>query len=171
MADLLTAFAAPLRLVHILVGLLLAAGLLGRWVALAYAERAARESELSGVQALLGASGVFERIVVVSSQVVLVLGLLAAWSLGYPLLGFLQGATSNWLLVSLVLYASVAVLIPTVFVPKSRTFDAALEGSLADGRTTPALVAAFADPTIRAAHIYEAGAVLSVLVLMILKPF
>ena len=60
---------------------------------------------------------------------------------------------------------------PDRFVPKSRTFDAALEGSLADGRTTPALVAAFADPTIRAAHIYKAGAVLSVLVLMILKPF
>ena len=34
---------------------------------------------------------------------VLVLGLLAAWSLGYPLLGFLQGAGANWLLASLVL--------------------------------------------------------------------
>lgn len=74
MFELLAAFAAPLRLVHALVGISLAAGLLGRWVTLARAEKAARDGDLSAVRALLGASGVFERIVIPSSGAVLLLG-------------------------------------------------------------------------------------------------
>ena len=41
----------------------------------------------------------------------------------------------------------------------------------AAGQVTPALRAAWADPVVRAAHIYELGAVTAVLVLMLTKPF
>src|SRR5262249_47260192 len=97
--ELLSPLAPWARFVHILCAMLLVTGLIGRWVALSSAERAARGSSLESVRALLGASTIFERMVVSSSLAVLVLGLTAAWSIGYPLLGFLQGAHSNWLLV------------------------------------------------------------------------
>ena len=39
------------------------------------------------------------------------------------------------------------------------------------GEVTPELHAAWADPVVRAAHLYELGAVTVVLVLMLAKPF
>src|SRR4051794_29611787 len=104
MAELLAPLATPLRVVHALTGILLVAGLLGRWVALAQAEQSARAADLPVMRALLRASGIFERIVIPSSAAVLALGLLTAWSQGYPLLGSLQGGRDNWLPVSLLLY-------------------------------------------------------------------
>lgn len=169
--DVLDALAAPLRLVHALSGVLLVAGLLGRWVTLSHAERATHDGDLRSVQALLGASAVFERLVIFSSILVLLLGLLAAWGLGYPLLGFLQGGSANWLLVSLVLFLSTIPLVPAVFLPRGRIFGAALADSVALGRPTPGLVAAFGDRVTRAAHWYELLVMLVVLALMIAKPF
>ena len=171
MAELLASLAAPLRVVHALTGILLVAGLLGRWVALTQATQAARAAELSAVRALLRASSVFERVVIPSSMAVLALGLLTAWSYGYPLLGSLQGGRDNWLPVSLLLYLSTFPLVPLVFVPKGRLFGAALEEALTLDRATPALVAAFDDPLVRAAHVYELAALVVVLVLMLSRPF
>jgi len=167
MAELL----APLRLVHALTGILLVSGLLGRAVALARAERAARAADLPAVRTLLEASGVFERIVIPSSALVLVLGLLTAWRAEAPLLGTLEGGTANWLLVSLVLYLGTFPLVPLVFLPRGRRFGAALDEATSLGRVTPTLVAAFGDPLTRAAHLYEFVAVGTVLMLMLAKPF
>src|SRR5215212_728618 len=97
MVELLAPLAPWLRLIHALTGILLVAGLLGRWVVLSHAEHAAHTEELTTVQGLLRASSVFERIVIPASIAVLVLGLLTAWSYGYPLLGSLQGCGGNWL--------------------------------------------------------------------------
>ncbi|MDQ3808980.1 MAG: DUF2269 family protein [Chloroflexota bacterium] len=171
MLEVLAPFNAPARLLHVAAGVMLIAGLVGRWTTLAHAERAARASDISAVQALLRTSHVFEKMVIISSQIVIVLGLLTAWGMGYPILGFLQGNTTNWLLVSLVLYASIIGLVPTVFVPKGRRFEAALQQSIKVGQPTPALVSAFADRVVRGAHIYEVGIVGVVLALMVLKPF
>lgn len=121
--------------------------------------------------ALLRAASAFERIVVPTSVAVQVLGLLTAWSLGYPLLGSLQGGRDNWLPVSLLLYLSTVPLVPLVFLPKGRRFDAAMDEATTLGRVTPALVAAFGDPVVRAAHLYELGALIVVLVLMLARPF
>jgi hypothetical protein len=169
--ELLGPFFSPLRLVHAVIGVLLVAGLLGRWVALRHAERAARASDLSGVRALLSASSVFERTVIITSQLVFVLGLLTAWSVGYPLLGVLQGGSTNWLLTSLVLYIGAILLVPTVFLPRGRIFGAALDDSVVLGYPTPGLVAAFSDPVSKIAHYFELAAVIGVLLLMIAKPF
>ncbi len=171
MAELLAPLAPWLRLIHALTGILLVAGLLGRWVVLSQAEHAARTEELTTVQGLLRASSVFERIVISASVAVLVLGLLTAWNYGYPLLGSLQGRGGNWLPVSLLLYLSTFPLVPLVFLPKGRQFGAALDEAVAMSRVTPALVAAFGDPRVRAAHVYEFAAVVVVLVLMLSWPF
>jgi hypothetical protein len=168
---LLESLAGFLKLIHALSGVLFVTGLIGRWVAMSRAEQAARAADLHAARALLGAAGVFERMVIPSSMAVLLLGLLTAWGEGVPLLGFLRGSSANWLLVSLVLYLSIIPLVPLVFLKKGRAFEAAMEESVTQGRPTAGLVAAFADPTTRAAHGYELAVVLVVLVLMIAKPF
>lgn len=171
MADVLAPLAPWLRLIHALTGILLVAGLLGRWVALSQAEHAAHAEELTTVQGLLRTSSVFERIVIPASIAVLVLGLLTAWSYGYPLLGSLQGRGGNWLPLSLLLYLSTLALVPLIFLPRGRQFSAALDEAVARRRVTPGLVAAFGDPRVRAAHIYELAAVVVVLILMLARPF
>jgi Predicted integral membrane protein (DUF2269) len=171
MVDTLMWLIGLVRLAHALLGVLFVAALIGRWVTLTRAERAARTSDLPALQALLGASSVFERLVIQSSIAVFVLGLVTALVEGYPLLGFLQGAGTNWLLVSLLLFLSTLLLVPLVFLPKGRLFGAALEETQRSGGVNPALIRAFGDPIARVAHVYELAVVVVVLALMISKPF
>ena len=157
-----------LKVVHALVGIWFVAGLIGRWMTLA---QAARATDVGSLRTMLGLSARFERIVVVGSTIVLILGIATAIAQGRPFLGPLQGARIDWLFVALLLYLSILPLIPLVFIPRGRRFEAALHDATARGEITDALRAAFADPITRAAHVYELGAVLLVLVLMIGKPF
>lgn len=107
----------------------------------------------------------------VPSVVVLVLGFLTAWLRGPPILGVLQGGTVNWLLVALVLYLTLVSLIVGVFLPRGRVFDRTLQDARVQGRVTPALAAAFADPVVAAAHAWELVVIGLVIVLMVTKPF
>jgi hypothetical protein len=160
--------AGPLKLVHALVGVLFLAGLIGRWLTLGQAARAA---EIVQVRALLALSRRFELIVVTTSLFVLLLGLLTAIAQGRPFLGPLQGARIDWLFTSLVIYVSAIPLVPLVFLPRGRVFDGALEEAAAQGAVSERLRTAFDDRVVYAAHVYELGAMLVVLGLMIAKPF
>ena len=155
-------------LAHALAGVLFFAGLIGRWIAL---DQASKADDVRDMRAMLGVSARFERMVIVGSLVVFVLGIAAAVARGLPLLGPLQGEGANWLFVSLLLFVSIIPLVPLVFVPRGRLFDAALESATAAGQVTPELRSAFHDPVVRAAHVYELGVVTIVLVLMLAKPF
>jgi hypothetical protein len=155
-------------LVHALIGILFVAGLLGRWIVLGAAERA---TELPAMRTLTAAAGPFERIVVAASILVLVFGLAAAYLEGRSVLGPLTGGSVDWLFVSLLLYLSILPLVPLVFLPRGRVFGAAMDGAARDGRVTPELQAAWRDPVVRAAHLYELGAITLVLILMLSKPF
>ena len=156
-------------LVHALSGILFLATLIGRWIVLGVAERA---STLSEMRVVLRVSSPFERLVRVVSGVVLVLGIAAAIAVGRPFLGPIQGGHVDWLFVALLLYLSIIPLVPLVFLPKGRVFEAALADAEARGdQVTPVLRAAWTDPVTRAAHVYELGAVTLVLVLMMAKPF
>ena len=157
-----------LVLVHALVAIVFVAGLVGRWVTLRAASRA---TELASIRTLTAVSAPFERMVTIGSVLVLAFGIAAAIGQGRPFLGPIQGAPVDWLFVSLVLYLSIVPLVPFVFIPKGKVFDAALEEATARGTTTPELTAALADPAARFARIYEAVAVTIVLVLMLTKPF
>lgn len=160
--------AGLIKVVHALVGVLFVAGLIGRWVAL---REAARAQEIGQVRSMLVVSARFERIVVATSLFVLLLGLLTAVAQGRPFLGPLQGAPVDWLFVSLVIYVSAVPLVPIVFLPRGRVFDAALEEATAQGAVTEGLRTAFRDPVVYAAHAYELGVTVVVLILMIAKPF
>jgi len=157
-----------LALTHALAGVAFIAGLLGRWIVLGLAARA---TELGSMRTLAAAAGPFERLVIVGSQVVMVLGIATAIVEGIPFLGPLQGGHVDWLFVSLLLFVSVLPLVPLVFLPRGRVFAAAMADAEARGEVTQALREAWHDPVVRAAHLYELAAVTIVLVLMLTKPF
>jgi uncharacterized membrane protein len=157
------------RLLHILTSIWFISGLLGRWLAYAQAQRSA---DLYATSALLRLSDRFERLMVIpGSQAVLVLGLLTAWLQGQPLFGVLQGARSNWLLVSLVLLVGLTSIIMWLLVPRRRQRLAAVEDALARGTMTSELRAALGDQVVIGSRRVELLVVAVILVLMILKPF
>jgi hypothetical protein len=160
--------AEPLKVAHALTGILFVGGLVGRWIVLGLAERA---DTIASMRTLTRAAGPFERIVIQGGGLMAVLGVLTAIAQGRPFLGPIQGAPVDWLFVSIVLLLTVQPLVPLVFLPRGRVFAAALEDATGQGEVTPRLHAAFRDPVVRAAHVYELGAVTVVLVLMIAKPF
>jgi hypothetical protein len=123
------------------------------------------------MQVLTRAARPFERIVIIGSQVVVVLGIAAAIAQGRPFLGPLQGAPIDWLFASVVLIFTVPVIVPLVFLPKGRIFEAAMVDATARDEITPELMTAWRDPVVRGAHVYELLVVSVVFVLMVLKPF
>src|ERR1700682_27410 len=161
--------AIGLKFLHVLVAFWMTAGIVGRTVAQVRAERT---HEIPSLQLLIELIGRFDRLMVIpGSSAVFVLGLLPAWAQGYPILGFLQGARTNWLLISLVLWIGVFALVPAVFIPRGKAFGAALEEAITAGSITDRLEAAFRDPLVRFAHIYELVAILVIIWLMVTKPF
>ena len=161
--------ASASKLLHVAIAFWFVAGLLGRTLA---QRQARRSNEINVVDALSSLAGAFDRLLVIpGAQMVLVIGIVTALLQGYPLLGFVQGARANWLLVSLILYAGITALVPTVFLPTGRTFDAALTSAREAGKVTGELTAALHDRRTAWAHRGELAAVAAILVLMVLKPF
>ncbi len=158
-----------LKLLHVLSAIWFIGGLLGRNLVLGQARRA---SDVRIVETLIQVAGRFDNLMVIpGSEIVLVLGLLTAWVEGFPILGFLQGAQSNWVLVSLVLYLTTIPLVIWIFVPRGKIFDGALKAALVQGRITPELEMAFSDRAVSAAHAYELVIIAIVVILMVTKPF
>lgn len=105
------------------------------------------------------------------SVVVPLLGIGAAVAQGRPFLGPLEGVSVDWPFVSLLLFVSVLPLVRLVFLPRGRVFDAAFKDAVDRGELTGDLARAWRDPVVRAAQVYELGAVTVVFVLMVTKPF
>jgi hypothetical protein len=61
--------------------------------------------------------------------------------------------------------------VPTVFLPRGKVFEAALEDATAKGTMTPELQRAFADPVVAFARNAELVAVVVIIALMVAKPF
>jgi hypothetical protein len=160
---------AIIRLLHILTAIWFIAGLLGRNVTFRQAGRAV---EVGVATALLRASEIFERLMVrPGSLVVLALGLFTAWLQGQPIFGFLQGATTNWLLASLALSLSAIPLVALVLIPRGRLRRQAVEAAQAQAAITPELRAALTDRAVIVSRDAEVLIVAATVVLMALKPF
>jgi hypothetical protein len=153
-----------LKLAHVALAFAFVAGLIGRWILLWRAERA---NDLAAASLLAEAASPFERTVILSSILVLPAGLLTAWAQGYPWLG----ATTGWMLASLVIYFALLALVPMIFLPRGRRFDAAMADARRDGSMTAELRGAFADPAVRFARNAELVGVGLIVGLMVLKPF
>jgi predicted integral membrane protein DUF2269 len=152
-----------LKLLHVGIAFALVAGLMGRWILL---KRAARSDDVEAAFGLSEAAGPFERLVIVSSQLVLPAGLATAWAQGYPWLGL----TTAWMFLTVLLIIPILVMVPTVFLPRGRVFEAAMADARAEGIVTPALRAAWADPAVTFARRYEIVSIAIIVALMVLKP-
>lgn len=158
-----------LKFLHVLSGFWFTAGLVGRGVAQLRAERT---TDIRLLQLLIELMARFDKLMVIPGSIaVFLLGLLTAWVERLPILGFLQGARTNWLLASLVLFIGILIAVPTVFIPRGKVFGAALEEAIATGGVTDRLSSALRDPVVRFAHIYEVVAILVIIWLMVAKPF
>jgi uncharacterized membrane protein len=110
-------------------------------------------------------------LVIPSSNIMVVMGIILAVMLKWPIFGFLQGATQNWLLVSNILLIAMMVMIAGIFIPHNKKVDALLNSALAEGKVTPKLRAALNDNTNQLAHLVEEFVILLIAALMVLKPF
>ena len=110
-------------------------------------------------------------LVIPGSNLMILFGIVLAVMQGWPIFGFLQGASQNWLLVSNLLLVVMIVLIPGVFVPHNKKVESLLQTALAEGEITPELMATLRDKTNRGAHRLEEAIVVIVAALMVLKPF
>ena len=157
-------WASLLKLAHVGLAFAFVAGLIGRGVLLQRAERA---DDLAEASLLAEAAAPFERTVILSSILVLPSGLLTAWAQGYPWLGI----TTGWMLASLVIYFVLLALVPTIFLPRGRRFEAAMANAQRDGIMTAELRGAIADPAVRLARNAEVLGIGVIVALMVLKPF
>jgi uncharacterized membrane protein len=90
----------------------------------------------------------------------------------WPLFGFLQGAASNWLLVSFVLFIGIsAVIAPLRLIDRRRQRTHALEQALAQGTITPELTAALHDRVVNRFRTVELTLLVVIIILMVTKPF
>jgi uncharacterized membrane protein len=155
--------AVLLKIGHVLAAFALIGGLMGRWVLLT---RAARAADPESAHLLAETAGPFEKMVQVSGAAIVLLGLVTAWAQGYPWLGL----TTPWMLLSVLLILPLVVLVPLIFIPRGRVFETAMEGARAAGTITPELRQAWADPAVTFARRYEIAAVFLIVLLMIAKP-
>ena len=151
------------KLLHVALAFALVAGLMGRWILLT---RAARQDDVEAAYGLAEAAGPFERIVRISGGSVVLAGMLTAWVQGYPWLGL----TTTWMLLTVLLVIPIIVLIPAVFIPRGRVFEAAMADARAKGIITPALRSAWKDPAVALARRYELVTIAIIVALMVLKP-
>jgi uncharacterized membrane protein len=153
-----------LKLCHVMAAFAMVGGLLGRWILLT---RAARSEDVERSHLLADAAAPFERLVQVVSPLVVVIGLVTAWAQGYPWLGL----TTGWMLATVLLIIPILVMIPAIFVPRGRAFEAEMAAAREAGTVTPGLRAAWADPAVALARRYELAAIGLIVALMVLKPF
>ena len=127
-------------LLHVLVAFAFVAGLVGRDITIAQARRS---RELASITELLAVANRFDSIVKAGSVAVLALGIIAM------IVGDLSPSDNGWLVASLALYVALGLLVPIVFLPRGRVFDAALADAKQRGEVTPELTRRSATPPSR----------------------
>ena len=157
------------RFLHVASAMWFIGGILARQIVRAYARRT---DDVRRFAAMTEAAGRIESTMVIPGNfAVIVFGVVLGLLIGAPILGFLQGADRNWLLVSNIILLLGFLNVPFIFLPRGKLFRAALEDALAQGQITPALRAHLNDPVVRAAHWYELISMVAITFLMVLKPF
>jgi uncharacterized membrane protein len=135
-------------------------------------QQAKKMNDIQAFAIFSQAAGKIERAMVIPGMAaILVFGVILGLIGHFPILGFLQGAQQNWLLVSNILLIGAQVIIPTVFIPRGKIFEPLLQDALTKGQITPELRAAMNDNAVKIAHIYEEVALIIITALMVFKPF
>jgi uncharacterized membrane protein len=159
-----------MKLMHVLASFWFISGVVGRDFAF---WRAGKAMDVWAAHALLQVSDFFERFAVIPVSVaVFLFGLILTWMQKWPLLGFLQGENTNWLLVSLLLFVGISAVIgPLGLVTRRRERTRAMEEALAQGTMTLRLMAALNDEVVLRFRAVELTILVTIIVLMVTKPF
>ena len=157
------------KFLHIVAVIMCVGGLFARQLVRQHAKKT---NDVQLFATFSQAAGKIENSMVIPGMMaIMVLGVILALIGGSPILGFLQGASQNWLLVSNILLIGILVIIPTVLIPRGKKFEPILQAALAKGQITSELRAAMNDNTVKLAHRYEEVALIVIVALMVLKPF
>ena len=159
-----------MKLFHVLAAFWMISGVVGRGLAFWQAGRA---TNVQAVHALLEVSEFFERYAVIPVSIaVLIFGLILTWMQKWPIFGFLQGASSNWLLVSTILFFGIIGFVaPLGLVSRRKQRTRAMEEALAQGAITPDLTTALKDSVVIRFRTVEFITLIIIIILMVTKPF
>lgn len=157
------------KFLHIVAVIVMIGGIFARQLVRAIIKKS---NDPKAIASLTQVVGRLDRAMVIpGSNLVIVLGVIVALMLKWPIFGFLQGASQNWLLLSNILLVVAMLMIPIVFLPHNRKVESLLQVALTEGLVTPELHAILNDPTNRLAHALEEIIVVIIAALMVLKPF
>ena len=157
------------KFLHILAVTLTIGGMFARQLVRSIAMKS---DDVDKIKSLTEVAIRIDRVMVIPwSNLIFLAGVILAIMQKWPIFGFLQGASQNWLLVSNILLIVMILLIPAVFIPHNKRVEVLLQSSLAEARVTPELSAALHDKTNNVAHHVEEILVLVITMLMVLKPF
>jgi uncharacterized membrane protein len=160
---------ALLKLGHQVAAMWLVGGVAAREVV---RSQARRSGEISRLALLLHAATRIDRIMVIPGNVaVLALGVPLAIIGGWPLLGFLQGSDSNWLLVANLILIGGFLLVILVYLPSGKLIDSRVESAAEVGEITAELTDLLDSALLRVAHRGEYVGLAAIVALMALKPF
>ena len=157
------------KLLHILAVVVMVGGIFARQLVRGIAQKS---NDVKVIASLTQVAGRLDRTMVIpGGNLVLVFGVILALILKWPIFGFLQGASQNWLLVSNVLLVIMMVIVATVFIPNNKKLESILQAAQAEGRVTPELSTSLDDNKNKLAHHVEEFLILAITALMVLKPF
>jgi uncharacterized membrane protein len=160
---------AVVKFLHIVSVVVSVGGLFARQLV---RQQANKMNDIQSFATFSQAAGKIEKIMVIPGMAaILIFGVILGLIGHFPILGFLQGAQQNWLLVSNIILVGMQIIIPTVFVPRGKIFEPLLQDALTKGQITPELRAAMNDNTVKLAHLYEEIGLIIITALMVLKPF
>lgn len=157
------------RFLHIASAIIFVGGIFARQLVRSLAKSM---DDVKLLAALNNAAGRIERLMVIPGNfAVIVFGVLLARETDAPIFGFLEGASEDWLLVSILLLLVGFLTVPLVFVPRGKKFDLVLNEALIQGEITRELRVALNDPVIRLMHLVEMAVVGLIVYLMVFRPF
>ena len=157
------------KYLHILAVTITVGGMFARQLVRTQARKL---DDLDAIASLTRVAVRMDRVLVIPwSNIMIVMGIILAVMQKWPIFGFLQGSSQNWLLVSNLLLLIMIILIPSVFIPHNKKVEAILQSALTERRFTQELTAALDDQKNQLAQLAEEVIVLVVAALMVLKPF
>ena len=158
-----------IRFLHIVSAIVFIGGVFARQLLRSFAEKT---DDVRNFVALNQAVGRIETFMVMPGNLgVILFGVILALITGSPILGFLQGASKNWLLVTIILLVFGVLTVPVVFVQRGKQFDLVLKDALAKGQMTAQLRAELDNKTIRFMYLTQITLPMVIVVLMVFKPF
>ena len=157
------------KFLHILAVVVMVGGIFARQLVRGIAQKSA---DIKVIESLTQIAMRLDRAMIIpGGNFVVVFGVILALMLKWPIFGFLQGASQNWLLVSNILLILTMILVGAVFIPYNKKLETIIQTALVEGRVTSELSAALNNQTNKVAHYIEEAMVLIVAALMVLKPF